>query len=608
MPDNLRNVPTVISCIAQLIADMEVIEPKYIQEIVDKMEIEDELIPTAGIKKYLTEHPNKIPHFAALVVRDMPFYKVIAALEVVDGISFFEIYANDIIKCLGPVRSYYCLSSLEYFRGGEKLAKETFHPTKGELGQLDPMPTSDEINTLSEKLNSALVPVKSILLRDEVKATNDAQLRAVKAEHTLDSERAKWAKAHKRIINDANRGKQNSVEQAVDDISKGLKLSIKSLEEKLEAEIQAKDKVSADLKKAEKKLKEIEDSGGATPERVAEIRAEIQKDADKRLADELSEKTRPWIAVIKNATEAYSAYDEATKLSREALELAKKEAIEKDPILKWKTHSAQAIAALQAQLSQIDALIIGTVEPSAALKSMRAKLLELLTVCRERANPTEPTGEVMKALHVGIKNVPADNIDEVSNAFLLLSTFDVLAHEEGQNLKRALEARKRLLIESGKTKTSTKAKLKAAIHKNEKVVLLIDVLNFMRRNEPEFSKFEKGKDANGAAMYKSEAFDHLVKIVATLRDTNPKVEIHLFMDGKIIKNTQPRAGITFHNPTIKTTGDGQADAQIYHFLGHDCPSDAIVITVTSDKAVQLLSDKHLDADSFYTILKEQNKK
>ena len=36
MPDNLRNVPTVISCIAQLIADMEVIEPKYIQEIVDQ--------------------------------------------------------------------------------------------------------------------------------------------------------------------------------------------------------------------------------------------------------------------------------------------------------------------------------------------------------------------------------------------------------------------------------------------------------------------------------------------------------------------------------------------------------------------------------------------
>lgn len=89
MSDNLRKAPTVASCIAQLIADMETVEPQIIQEIVKNMEIEDNLIPIAGIKKYLTEHSNKIPHFAALVIRDMPFYKVIEALEVVDGVEFF---------------------------------------------------------------------------------------------------------------------------------------------------------------------------------------------------------------------------------------------------------------------------------------------------------------------------------------------------------------------------------------------------------------------------------------------------------------------------------------------------------------------------------------
>ncbi|NDB84476.1 MAG: hypothetical protein EB127_17500 [Alphaproteobacteria bacterium] len=179
-----------------------------------------------------------------------------------------------------------------------------------------------------------------------------------------------------------------------------------------------------------------------------------------------------------------------------------------------------------------------------------------------------------------------------------------MAHEEGQNLKRALEARKRLLIESGKTKTSTKAKLKSAIYKKEKVVLIVDVLNFMRSNEVEFSKFEKGKDANGAAMYKSEAFDHLVKIVATLRDTNPKVEIHLFMDGKIIKNTQPRAGITFHNSTIKTTGDGQADEEIRHYYSHNCRKEAFVLVVTKDHAVQNTVDHHLTPNEFLRYLSE----
>ena len=604
MPDNLRKAPTVASCIAQLIADMETVEPQIIQEIVKNMEIEDNLIPIAGIKKYLTEHSNKIPHFAALVIRDMPFYKVIEALEVVDGVEFFKNYADDLIKCLGPIRAYYIFSGLEYLRGGEKLAKETFHPNNGDVGPLDSMPKVDDINSLSDRLKSALVPVKSLLLRDEVKSTNDAQARAVKAEHILDSERAKWAKTQERIIKEAKRGKQNSVNKAVDDISNELKLNIRTLEEKLEAELQAKNEAVANLKKAEKRLQEIEDSGGATPERVKEIRAEIQKEAEMRLADELSDKTRPWITIIKNATEAYAAYDEATKLSREALEQAKKEAIEKDPILKWTTHSAQAIAALQAQLSQIDALINVTVEPSAALKSMRAKLLELLTICRERANPAEPTGEVMKALHVGIKNVPADNINEVIDAFLLLSTFDVLAHEEGQNLKRALESRKRLLIESGKIKSTTRTKLKAAIHKKEKVVLAVDVLNFMRRNENEFSKFKKGKDSRGATLYKSEAFDHLVKMVTPLRNINPKIEIHLFMDGNIIKNTQPREGITFHNPTIQTTGEGQADAEIINFLAHGCPKDALVVTVTSDKVIQQTSDKHLDTTNFYSLLED----
>lgn len=124
----------------------------------------------------------------------------------------------------------------------------------------------------------------------------------------------------------------------------------------------------------------------------------------------------------------------------------------------------------------------------------------------------------------------------------------------------------------------------------------------MRRNENEFLRFKKAKDSRGATLYKSEAFDHLVKMVTPLRNVNPKIEIHLFMDGNIIKNTQPREGITFHNPTIQTTGEGQADAEIINFLAHGCPKDALVVTVTSDKVIQQTSDKHLDTTNFYTLL------
>lgn len=559
--------------------------------------------PLECIKNYIKAGHNRISQLLTLVIEDMPYYSVVRHYRWIDKSLIKEKYLGQMLNLLGEVRLCLAVSAIETLSVGESFSKFKLKNFNVRDYTVKEIPSSEKIAELDKKISNDYVSLDDID-RKLSKLTKEAEQRAIKAENELRTEKIKWAEDQKRRNHEIQRGKQNSVEQAVIDISKALKLNIKDLEEKLEAELQAKKEAVANLKKAEKRLQEIEDTGGATPERVKEIRAEIQKEAEMRLADELSDKTRPWITKIKNVTESFEDLDEATKLSRDALELAKKEAIEKDPILKWKTHSPQAIAALEAQLSQIGDLIRATVEPSPALISMHSKLLELLTKCRERTNPSEPAGEVMKALHEGIKKVSADSIDEVIQAFLLLSTFDVLAHEEGQNLKRALESRKRLLIESGKIKSTTRTKLKAAIHKNAKVVLAVDVLNFMRRNENEFLRFKKAKDSRGATLYKSEAFDHLVKMVTPLRNVNPKIEIHLFMDGNIIKNTQPREGITFHNPTIQTTGEGQADAEIINFLAHGCPKDALVVTVTSDKVIQQTSDKHLDTTNFYTLLED----
>jgi hypothetical protein len=593
-----------LECYAdQFILDLKSLSEGKIVSLAKGLPEEDKLSPIDCITNYIKQNPNRISNLLALVIEDMPYYAVVRHFRWIDKSLIYQKYFKEIIESIGEVRLTLALSSIEILLVGESFSKFKLKKLQINNPVVNEIPSVEKITELDAKISNDYVSLNDVD-RNLAKLTKEAQQRAVKAENELRTEKIKWAEDQKRRNHEIQRGKQNSVEQAVIDISKELKLNIRTLEEKLEVELQAKKEVVADLKKAEKRLQEIEDFGGATPERVAEIRAEIQKDADKRLADELSDKTRPWITKIKNVTESYEDLDEATKLSRDALELAKKEAIEKDPILKWKTHSPQAIAALEAQLGQIGDLIRATVEPSPALVSMHSKLLELLTKCRERTNPSEPAGEVMKALHEGIKKVSADSIDEVIQALLLLSTFDVLAHEEGQNLKRALESRKRLLIESGKIKSTTKTKLKAAIHKKEKVVILVDVLNFIRRNDNEFIKFKKGKDSRGAVLYKLEAFDHLVKIVAPLRHANPKVDIHLFMDGNIIKNTLPRDGITFHNPIIQTTGEGQADAEIINFLAHSCPKDALVVTVTSDKVIQQTSDKHLDVGSFYTLLED----
>jgi len=585
----------------QFIADLALLPQASVAGLAKDLSEDTSLSDIEKIRSYLKSKPNKTMSLFAEVIKDMPYYAPLRHFRYIDERTLILNFDKQLREIFGITRLELFFDTHLYLLGGKKV-KELLSGGDPKNYVLASPPDLDKVKELDAEISKQLVSINTIANDKMSKLLIEAQDRAVKTENEFEKAKLRWDSHINHVNKQAERIKLSAVEDVKKELSRENAVVIDELKRKLNAVTEEKNDALLKLQKAEQYKEEIVQAGGATPERVAEIRAEIQKDADKRLADELSEKTRPWIAKIKNVTESFEALDEATKLSRDALELAKKEAIDKDPILKWKTHSPQAIAALEAQLNQIGDLIRVTVEPSPALVSMHSKLLELLTNCRERTNPSEPAGEVMKALHEGIKKVSADSIDEVTQAFLLLSSYDVLAHEEGQNLKRALEARKRLLIESGKTKTSTKTKLKAAIHKNEKVVLLIDVLNFMRRNDPEFIKFKKGKDTNGAVMYKSEAFDHLVKIVAPLREINPKVEIHLFMDGNIIKDTLPREGIIFHNPTIKTSGDGQADAEIIHFLAHGCPKNVLVVTVTSDKVLQQTADKHLDVSSFYSIL------
>ena len=587
----------------QFIDDLALLPQATVASLAKDLSEDTSLSDIERIRLYLKSKPNKTISLFAEVLNEMPYYAPLSHFMYVDCKILLINFEKKFRDIFGSTRFELFLETHLHLMGNKKgiTVLRNFDVKNSILSNTPDLALVRELNT---DISKQLVSIDSVSKEEASVLLSAAQTRAAKAENELQKAKIRWERHLQSVNKQAERGKLSAAEDIKNELSKENEAVVAELTRKLNTVIEEKNDALLKLRKAEQYKEEIVRAGGATPERVEEIRAQIQKEANAKLTEELSDKTRPWITIIKNATEAYAAYDEATKLSREALEQAKKEAIEKDPILKWTTHSAQAIAALQAQLSQIDALINVTVEPSAALKSMRAKLLELLTICRERANPAEPTGEVMKALHVGIKNVPADNINEVIDAFLLLSTFDVLGHEEGQNLKRALESRKRLLTESGKVKSTTKTKLKAAIRKKEKTFVLVDVLNLMRRNDPEFIKFKKGKDPRGAVLYKPEAFDHLVKLVAPLRDANPKIEIHLFMDGNIIKNTRPREGITFHNPTIQTTGEGQADAEIIHFDSHHCPNDALVIIVSSDKGVQMGSDKHLEVDSFYSILRD----
>ena len=110
------------------------------------------------------------------------------------------------------------------------------------------------------------------MIRDDIKATQAAQLRAARAEKELKDARLKWAKAQERMASEAQRAKVKAAEQAIGSVDKSARAEVEAVQQKLDAEIKAHEGVKAKLTIAQLRLKEIEEQGGATPERVDEIR------------------------------------------------------------------------------------------------------------------------------------------------------------------------------------------------------------------------------------------------------------------------------------------------------------------------------------------------
>jgi hypothetical protein len=605
MTEIVQQLPTASTCLAQLAADLAMLSEDDRQFMSEGMELDQTLPPVEAVKKHLAEHPARLPQFMALLLREISYGKVLEPFEIVEGDAYFKKHVEAVIKCLGPVRTYCCIAGLHYLRSGERAVKGFYAPIEGEASATDPFPDHTAVDLLAKKLTDELVTVGSLLIRDEVKATQLAQLRAAKAEKELKDAQLKWTKTQERMASEAQRAKAKAAQVAAGEAGKADEAKLQKVVEERDEAKAACLKVTVELKAAKDRLKDIEDCGGSTPESLQAIKDSYARHLKEQVQHEVSEIVRPWLAKLIKAEAEQAELERLEKVTTELLEKTKSAVLEQDILQRWDLNRERALPALGRQLEELDRLMAMVLSPSPELVRAHAALREEVMKCRQAIKPSEALGGVTTAMMAGVRSAPDDALPGLISAIEKLVDAKVIDGKEGDALRRFIAGEKSLRSDKKAVKTSTRQKLSSAIHAAKPVDIFVDAYNFMHTVHQHFqklqmeSKFNKGKFSFGP-----EARSHLAKLVSGIYSLDSNARVLLFLDGANHENLSPYKGVKFVLPTIKKTGDGQADAEIIHYLAHNARKDALVISVSNDVQVQTVSNYHLSPGEFARFLED----
>lgn len=603
MTEIVRTSPTEATCIGQLIADMATLSADHIQDFIKGMELEDGLPPLLAIRKHLEEHPARVPQFASLIVMRTSYASVLEPLEVMDGDLYFKRHAKDFIECLGSVRTYVCMAAILYRVGGDKLAKVRYQPEKGAAGEIDDIPEADKVESLAKRMKDDLVTVDSVQIRDASLAMKNAMERAAKAEKELKDAKLKWAKVQERMASEAQRSKAKAAAEALGAADKSAQATLSELQKQLEEEKAAHRKTADSLKDAKKKLYEIDQQGGATPERVEEIRAEIKREAEQRIEDELSIAVRPWLVRLSEMEKSQVKLKAMQALSAQALDRAKKEAASNDFLINWELDRERALKALEAEMTELDNLMLRVIKPTPELCRMHSDLLEAMLACRKQLNPSKPLGEVAKALIAGLKKVKDEELGEAAFAVRQLAEKGVFLGLEAETLLKIVDGEKQARYDLTHFKKSVQGRMTQRLHNDEPVDILIDGYNYMFTAIQHFGeKLKLNKNADGDAVFGEAGRAKLNALLLPVVEKFPHLEFHVYYDGLVKENRRPHARISLWEPTFQRSGKGQADAEIAHVGLKRVRKGSMGVVVTNDKTVQRFADHFLSVRVFSDIL------
>ncbi|MEY3851568.1 MAG: hypothetical protein RI910_548, partial [Verrucomicrobiota bacterium] len=522
-----HDLPTVASCVAQFVADVATLPEARQSELATSIMADGPALPLEALRTHLRDKPGRIPHYAALVIREMPYYQILKHLECVDGVEYFKKHADAIMGCLGEARGYFAFAALMHLHGGERHGKEMFEATSGPEVEPKPMPEPESLVALENKLSDEVIHVGSLLIRDEHKSLLVAQMRATKAEQELKDAQHKWAKTQERMANEALRSKAKAAEQAQGSADKSARAEIDGVQQKLDAETKAHEATKARLDAAEARLKEIEDQGGATPERVEEIRRQIQREADQRIEDELSIAVRPWMVRMMEMGKAQQELKAMPmqSLSTQVLAKAKQEVAASDIIVNWEQDRERGLKALELEMTELDNLMIRIVKPTPELSRLHSELLQAMLMCRKQLNPTKPLGEVAKALIAGLKKVKDEELGDAAYAVRKLAEKGVFLGLEAETLLKIVEGEKQARYDLVHFKKSVQGRMIGRLHAGEPVDILIDGYNYMFTANQHFGdKLKLNRNADGEAVFGEAGRAKLNKLL------NPVVEKFLGLD------------------------------------------------------------------------------
>ncbi len=556
-----------------------------------------------ALRAHLNDKPGRIPHYAALVIREMPYYQILKHLECVDGVEFFKKHADAIMDCLGEARGYFSFAGLMHLQAGERMGKDMFEPTKGPELEPKPLPEAEKLEALEKKLSGEVIHVGSLLIRDEHKSLLVAQMRATKAEQELKDAQLKWAKTQERMTSEAQRSKAKAAEQAQGSADKSARAEIEAIQRKLDAEIKAHAAALSELAAARVRLSDIEEQGGATPERVEEIRKEIQREADQRIEDELSIAVRPWMVRMMQLEKAHLALKGCQALSTKVLALAKQEVAASDILVNWEQDRERGLKALELEMAELDNLMLRIVKPSPELSRMHGELLQAMLSCRKQLNPTKPLGEVAKALIAGLKKVNDEELGDAAYAVRKLAEKGVFLGLEAETLIKIVEGEKQARYDLIHFKKSVQGRMMQRLHAGERVDILIDGYNYMFTANQHFGdKLKLNRNADGEAVFGEAGRAKLNKLLHPVVEKFPGLDVHVFYDGMVKESRTPHARITLWEPTYQRSGKGQADAEITHVGLKRIRKGSMAVVVSNDKVVQRYADHFLSVRVFSDFL------
>lgn len=607
IPKQLMDEPPPPSAyVGQFMADLALLAEATVAKLADGIPEDEVLLPLEKIRTHITANPTRIPQLFALVIRDMPYYQVVRHFEWMERKELFRKYGAKLIGALGPARA--CLGFMAIFvlENGDKAPFAAIPRLTADMkfDVLQP-PDMQKVADLDAELSQKLVPMESLGKGDLAQALAAAEKRAVKAEKELKDAQAGWLKREKRMAADAERAKKNAAEEAQGESGKASGAAIESLKDELKVSRDLCDRIKAELKAAKERLKEIEDCGGATPESLQAIKDSYARHAAEQVQHEVSEIVRPWLAKLIKAEAEQAELERLEKVTTELLEKTKAAVLEQDILQRWELNRERALPALGRQLEEMDRLMAMVLTPSQELVRAHATLREEVMKCRQALNPSEALGGVTTAMMAGVRSAPDEALPGLVSAIEKLVDAKVIDGKEGDALRRFIAGEKSLRSDKKAVKTSTRQKLSSALHAGKPVDIFVDAYNFMHTVHQHFQKLQmESKYHKGKFSFGPEGRAHLAKLVSGIYSLDANARVLLFLDGANHESLSPYKGVKFVLPTIKKSGEGQADAEIVHYLAHNARKDALVISVSNDGQVQTVSNYHLSCGEFARFLED----